>query len=140
MVLGPQVPAILLRAAHVAWLSGNPDLALIHSRQILAITAHFDSLLFRDYDRMGFTMEQVLERGLASGSRPAQAYFQYLLATNRTADLRNAWRWMNQHAFADEHLARDYTGFLFEAKCTPKPPLSGRATFTICPTVIPVPA
>jgi hypothetical protein len=118
--LGPNVPAILLRAVNVEWLIGKPDLALTYSRHILDVTAHFDSLVFRSYDRMGLTMEQVLNRGLSGGGRPAQSYFRYLLVTNRMANLKAAWRWMSEHALADERLARDYTGYLFARQMYPE--------------------
>jgi hypothetical protein len=133
IVLGPNVPAILWRAANAEWLLGKPDLALTYSRRILEVTAHFDALVFRNYDRMGLTLEQVLNGGLSDGSRPAQAYFRYLLETNRMANLDTVWRWMNEHAFTGEPLARDYTGYLFARQMYPEAAHAWRAYAHVIP-------
>src|ERR1700730_1687457 len=111
--LGPNVPAILLRAVNMNWLIGKPDLSLSYSQRLLALTAQYDSVLFRTYDRMGMTIEQVLDHGLPALARPAQSYFRYLLAGKQIGKLDVGWRWTSEHSFVDEALVRDYTGHLF---------------------------
>ena len=106
--LGPNVPAILLRAIHMNWLLGKPDNALTYSLRLLGLTAQYDSLVFHTYDRMGLTTEQVLSQGLPSDGRAARSYFRHLIITNRLDDLQTAWRWLIERAFVDEGTAEAY--------------------------------
>lgn len=53
LLLGPNVPAILLRAANLSWLLGDTASAVSASRKTLGITRAYDDLIFENFRRFG---------------------------------------------------------------------------------------
>jgi len=115
VTLAPESPQIALRAANFFFSNNLPGEALRLGADVLRQTDGFDQSVFRSYVRLGGTQEQILNSGIGSNPRAAQAYFQFLLTGGTRDQLETVWRWMDLKAYIDPHAARGWANWLFQA-------------------------
>ena len=114
--LGPESPAVLLRAAHFHAQAGEPNSAPPLLARILDGTRRYDDVVFSYYDRMGIGVADVLARGLPENRSAAQSYFRYLLRRGEAAELGRAWEWLISRSLAEESQLSGYVDFLLRAR------------------------
>lgn len=125
LALGPDIPAILLRAMNFAVLTGSRQDALSHAARILELVPnYYDGLVFQQLARVRCGTEEI-ESGMLTGHPGlSRRYLWYLMSAGDVAAAGDVWRWIEAHGLAGAALEREYRAFEAEHKPpagTPRP-------------------
>jgi len=111
LILGPDVPPVLLRVANFHYRLRENKSALESTSRVLSKTSTYDDQVFQSYRENKLTLPEVFSQGLP-GKRSSQEYLRFLMSTGNMTDAPTAWEWIVSHGSADDRLARDYVRFL----------------------------
>ena len=106
--LGPNSPIVQLRFASFCLHAGDPQTAITLLSNVLKEAPRYDDIVFSYYQRIGLSVPEILERGMPVDSRPANQFFQRVLAAGTPAQALTVWRWICSHSLAGEREARAY--------------------------------
>ena len=111
--LGPNVPAILMRAANFYLRTDDARSALPQTSHVLKMAPDYDQVVFSSYTRMNLPVSEVLAGGIPEDKRAGQAYLRYLLSNGAgVVDAERGWEWLAERRFTDDALAAAYLDFL----------------------------
>ena len=114
VTLGPNLPAVLIRAAYFDFTHGQFDRGAALSSKILGETSAFDPLIFSylQYYRKG--SGTILGAGIPAAKRPAGAWAAWIGKNGSEDDARKTWGWMMQNHLMDRPSALDLTWELWQ--------------------------
>lgn len=114
VTLGPNLPAVLIRAAYFDFTHGRFDRGAELSSKILGETSAFDPLIFSylQYYRKG--SDAILGAGIPVANRSAQAWAAWIGKNGSEDDARKTWGWMMQNHLVDRPSALDLTWELWQ--------------------------
>jgi hypothetical protein len=118
LALGPGNPVILFRAANFDFQTGDDAGMLRNLGTILKnpeLTPYYEQV-FLTYSRMNLPIERILDRGIPATSSAAGAFLRYWINANKLPEATAVWKWLPQHAPADDKLAGEYVAFLIQNK------------------------
>ena len=113
LALGPNIPPVLLRAAHFYHDVGEHERALAQTSRVLEQTDAYDDVIFNWYGEKNMPVAELLADGLPSAPRVPQAYLRHSIRTRNFGDAATAWTWLLAHGHADDRVAHDYVNFLY---------------------------
>jgi tetratricopeptide (TPR) repeat protein len=113
IALGPRSAPVLLRAANFDFRIGDDSEALQLLARVLKLAPEYDAMVFSDFERFGGGVDRVLQSGLPSEVRSAQAFFRYLIHNRRDAgDTMKTWNWLSARSLTDDQLSVEYVNYL----------------------------
>lgn len=115
LVLGPNLPYTLYRAAEFHFLLTEDQIALKLVAHALQGDPTYQDRVFPEYLRRKIPLTQILALGLPHAPSYA-AFLRFLIAQRRTPDAAQTWSYILAQNYADTPLADDYTSFLLQNK------------------------
>jgi O-antigen ligase len=113
LVLGPNLPLILFRAANFHFALDQNTIALTLMARVLKGDLSYWDRVFTAYQSRQIPIEQLLQFGLP-GRIDCQAYLRFLLARKQIGAARELWRAILFHDYSDVQLANEYASFLLQ--------------------------
>jgi hypothetical protein len=110
--LAPNSPQIAMRAANFHLRQGETDPALRLGATVLRVTPDYDSMVFNSWVRFGGELNQILQIGIGTNARAAEAFFRFLIGANDESRLSQTWRWMESRSFVTRPVATLWAGWL----------------------------
>jgi hypothetical protein len=110
----PGSPAILLRAANFAFLTGDPAAVLRDLSVILRnpdLTSYYQAA-FLTYSRLGVSINELLEKGIPPVTTAAEPFLRFWMDGNSQPEAAATWHWMVQHSLTTENSCGNYVAFL----------------------------
>ena len=111
--LGHEIPPVLLRSANFYHAVEDDERALQRGAHVLDKSDVYQSSILDFYRDSGFSVNDILSRGLPPGPRAAQTYLRYWIQLGDLGKAKIAWDWTLAHHDADVPTARDYLNFLY---------------------------
>jgi hypothetical protein len=90
VILGPDDPAVLLRAAEFDYGLQENTRALKRTSRVLEKTATYGDVILASYTSRKIAVRDVLDYGIST-PRAAQVYLHYLMVLGKVADTMTAW-------------------------------------------------
>jgi hypothetical protein len=118
LALGPGNPVILFRAANFDFQAGDDAGTLRNLVTILRnpeLLSYYEQV-FLTYSRMNLPIERILDQGIPATSIAADAFLRYWINSNNLTQAAAVWKWLPEHAPADDKLAGEYVAFLIRNK------------------------
>jgi O-antigen ligase len=113
LALGPNIPPVLLRAAHFYHDVGEHERALAQTSRVLEQTHAYDDVIFNWYREKKMPVAELLDDGLPGAPRVFQAYLRHSIRASKVDDATVAWTWLLAHRYADDRIAHEYVNFLY---------------------------
>ncbi len=110
--LAPGSPQIALRAANYELRENETDSALRLGGAVLRLTPAYDNMVFSSWIRFAGDQDRILDTGIGSNSRAAEALFGFLIAANDEARLSETWRWMDARSYVTTPAAKTWAAWL----------------------------
>lgn len=104
VALAPHSPQIAIRAANFYFQQGENAPAIDLTAAVLRTTPAYDGVVFSSWMRLGGDLNPILNEGVGSNQRAAEAFFRYLLAGNSDR-ASSTWKWMETRSYATPALA-----------------------------------
>ena len=112
IMLGPNVPAILLRAMNFAILSGmKPDALAAAGRLLDLVPDRYADIVFLQLTRAGCDANDVVTQILTSHPGLARRYLSRTMSAVDVSGVANVWHWMQAHNLVDAATERQYRSF-----------------------------
>ncbi len=117
---GPFSPRILMRTANFYFVAGDTSTALSLSARCLAGVRDYDATVFRQYERLGIPLGEILEIGLPPHEVATRSWFLYLMrpdaAPGNNEVLDATWQHVVSRGFANDDLLGRYVSWLVARK------------------------
>ena len=117
---GPFSPRILMRAANFYFVAGDTSTALSLSARCLAGVRDYDATVFRQYERLGIPLGELLEIGLPPHEDATRSWFLFLMRPDAASDdnkiMGTSWRHLVDRGFAGNDLLGRYVSWLVARK------------------------
>lgn len=115
--LAPGSPQIAMRAANFAFRTGDTASGIRLSSAVLRLTPDFDAMVFSSWMRLGGDLKLVLDGGVGTNPRAAEALFRFLLSDRQSPESAEkaraeTWAWLEAHSKVNEALARTWVDWL----------------------------
>jgi hypothetical protein len=110
--LAPASPQIGMRAANFSLREGETGPALRLGANVLRVTTDYDPMVFGSWVRLGGDLSQILQIGIGSNARAAEAFFRFLIGSNDEGRLFPTWEWMESRSYVTRPLATLWSGWL----------------------------
>ena len=113
LALGPQIPPLLVRSAIFYDAVQDDEQAFRLGASALQKSDLYRATVLDWYRDRKFGLNDILCRGLPTGSHGAEVYLRYWMGLDEIGNAKTTWDWMLSHHYADGAIARDYVNFLF---------------------------
>ena len=114
VLLGPNMPPVLMRAANFAFAHGKRPQAWSLSRRIMERTGAFDEVLFSYLKAADVSTLEFLGSAIPASPRAARAWLSWLRANGSDQAVLQTWGWMKQNGLCDRPSAVEAAWTLWE--------------------------
>jgi hypothetical protein len=116
IILGPEMPAVQMRAANFDFTHGRADHGFVLTNKILSETYAFDEPLFSYLTRSGLPVSSLAGVAVPAEPRASTSWFVWLRTAGSDTDLRELWSWMRENRLLDQKLATDFAWAFWQRK------------------------
>ena len=119
ILLGPNMPPVLMRAANFSFAHGRRPQAWSLSRRILDRTSAFDQILFSYLNAGDASTLEFLGTAIPATPRAARAWLSWLRVGGSDQAVIQTWGWMKQNGLCDRPSAVEAAWTLWERHSFP---------------------
>lgn len=113
--LGKSVAPAQMEAVHFYVAAGVSDAVLETGKHVLELVPYYDSFLFRYYQQLGVTPEEMLSRGLPDGPRAVSSLLGYSIESKDAVLAKQTWAKMSASGWRTQAGVGAYSKFLLAA-------------------------
>jgi tetratricopeptide (TPR) repeat protein len=110
--LAPNSPQIAMRASNFYLREGETGTALGVGATVLRVTTAYDNMVFNSWVRLGGDTNEILQSGIGTNARAAEAFFRFLIGANDESRLFQTWKWMESRSYVTRPAAALWAGWL----------------------------